>query len=137
MYQTDYIMRTIRQFADMLAALLFGARAGGQDVTFNDLNDLSLTFVGLNLDVLTALSAPQLVSLHSATGTLDVTKVYISARLLYQLAEQENDEERALPLKDKALSLLLEVRKELNGYLNEEHEVLTKGLEQDLEGRRL
>lgn len=116
----------------MLAALLFGARAEGQAITFNDLNDLSLTFVGLNLDVLTVLSAPQLVSLHSATGTLDITKVYISARLLYELAEGECDAERALPLRNRALSLLLAVHDELNGYLNEEHETLTNRLRDDL-----
>ncbi len=63
---------------------------------------------------------------------LDVNKVYVSARLIYQLAEQDGNKERALPLKDKALDLLLEVYERLGGYLNEKHESLTWNLKHDL-----
>lgn len=80
-----------------------------------------------------ALDTSQILRLYSATGNLDVTKTYISARLLCQLAEQESAAERALPLKDRALDLLFEVHEELNGYLNEEHESLMQILRSDLE----
>lgn len=132
MNQPDYIMKTIQQFAEMLAALLFGARAKDQYIAFNDLNELSLTFTGLSLGTLTSLSTPQILSLYSVMEELDVNKVYVSARLIYQLAEQDSNKERALPLKDKALDLLLEVYERLGGYLNEEHESLTQNLKHDL-----
>lgn len=133
MYQPDYIMRTIKQFSEMLAALLFGARASGQEVTFDDLEELSLTFTGLSLATLTALRTPQLLNLFSVTGSLDVEKVYVSARLLYQLAEQEGDAARAHSLKRKALDLLLRVFQVLKGYLNDEHEALVRELQEGLE----
>ena len=132
MYQPDYIMRTIKQFSEMLAALLFGARTKGQEVTFNDLEELSLTFTGLSLKTLMALPTSQLLNLFSVTGALDIEKVYVSARLLYQLAEQEGDTERALALKKKARDLLLRVFQVFGGYLNEEHEALVKELQEDL-----
>ena len=127
MYQTDYITRTIKQFSDMLAALLFGARAKGQDVTYSDLEELSLSFTGLTLDTLVTLSSSQLVSLFSVAG-LDINKVYASARLLHQLSEQERSEEKAALLNQKALRLLEKVHQRLGGYLNEEHETLTQSL---------
>ncbi len=127
MYQTDYIMRTIKQFSEMLAALLFGARARGQELTFSDLEELSLSFTGLTLDTLVALNGSQLVSLFSVAG-LDINKVYVSARLLHQLGEQERSEEKASALKQKALRLLEVVYQRLGGYLNEEHETLTQSL---------
>ena len=127
MYQTDYITRTIKQFSEMLAALLFGARAKGQDVTYSDLEELSLSFTGLTLDTLVTLSSSQLVSLFSVAG-LDINKVYASARLLHQLSEQERSEEKAALLNQKALRLLEKVHQRLGGYLNEEHETLTQSL---------
>ena len=127
MYQTDYITRTIKQFSEMLAALLFGARAKGQDVTYSDLEELSLSFTGLTLDTLVTLSSSQLVSLFSVAG-LDINKVYASARLLHQLSEQERSEEKAALLSQKALRLLEKVHQRLGGYLNEEHETLTQSL---------
>ncbi len=130
MYQSDYIMRTIRQFSEMLAALLFGARAKGQEVAFSDLQELSLTFTGLNLETLTAFSAPQLINLYSVTGGLDINKVYVSARLLYQLAEEDRSETTAL--REKALALLLETHRALGGFLNDEHEALVRELQNDL-----
>ena len=127
MYQTDYITRTIKQFSEMLAALLFGARAKGQDVTYSDLEELSLSFTGLTLDTLVTLSSSQLVNLFSVAG-LDINKVYASARLLHQLSEQERSEEKAALLNQKALRLLEKVHQRLGGYLNEEHETLTQSL---------
>ncbi len=127
MYQTDYITRTIKQFSEMLAALLFGARAKGQDVTYSDLEELSLSFTGLTLDTLVTLSSSQLVSLFSVAG-LDINKVYASARLLHQLSKQERSEEKAALLNQKALRLLEKVHQRLGGYLNEEHEMLTQSL---------
>ena len=127
MYKTDYIMRTIKQFSEMLAALLFGARVKGEDVAFSDLEELSLTFTGLTLDMLTALGSSQLLSLFSVTGELDINKTYASARLLHQLADQET-EANATALNRKALALLLKVYWELGGYLNDEHESLTQTL---------
>ena len=129
MYQPDYIMRTIKQFSEMLAALLFGARARGQEVTFNDLEELNLTFTGLSLETLIALGPQQLRNLYAATGTLDIDKVYISARLLYQLSEQEGEAARALALKEKALKLLLEVHRVFGDFLSDEHEVLVSELQ--------
>ena len=131
MYQPDTIMRTIKQFSEMLAALLFGARAKGQ-VTFNDLEELSLTFTGLSLETLIALGPQQLRNLYSATGTLDIDKVYISARLLYQLSEQEGEAARALALREKALKLLLEVHRVFGDFLNNEHEALVSELQTKL-----
>ena len=132
MYQPDTIMRTIKQFSEMLAALLLGARAKGQEVTFNDLEELSLTFTGLSLETLIALGPQQLCNLYSATGTLDIDKVYISARLLYQLSEQEGEASRALALKEKALKLLLEVHRVFGDFLNDEHEALVSELQTTL-----
>ena len=111
----------------MLAALLFGARAKGEEVTFSDLEELSLSFTGLTLNTLTNLSSSQLVSLFSVAG-LDINKVYVSARLLHQLGEQERSEEKAALLNQKALRLLEVVYQRLGGYLNEEHETLTQRL---------
>ena len=128
MYQTDYIMRTVKQFSEMLAALLFGAKAKGGTLSFGDLDELSLTFTGLTLDTLTALSSSQIIRLFSVNG-LDVNKVYASARVLHQLAEQEGSAERTVVLKQKALDLLLEVHRRLGGYLNEEHETLIHTLQ--------
>ena len=102
-YKTDYIMRTIKQFSEMLAALVFGARTKGEDIAFSDLEELSLSFAGLSLDTLLAVSNSQLLSLFSATGELDVNKVYVSARLIHQLAEQERSEAEASVLKQRAL----------------------------------
>ncbi len=133
MNQPDYITRTIQQFAETLAALLFGVRSKGQDITFNDLNELSLTFTGLSLDTLAPLSTQQILSLYSVTGELDIDKVYVSARLLYQLAEQESDKEKTLFLKNKVLDLLLEVYEKLGEYLNEDHKSFTQNLKDDLE----
>lgn len=126
-------MRTIQQFAELLSALLFGARSKDQYITFNDLNELSLTFTGLSLGTLTSLSTQQILSLYSVMEELDINKVYVSARLLHQLAEQDSDEERAFPLKNKALDLLLEIHDKLDGYLNEDHESLTQSLKNTLE----
>ncbi len=128
MCQTDYIMRTIKQFSEMLAALLFGARDRGQDVAFNDLDELSLSFTGITLDTLLAFSSSQIINLFSVTGEMDINKVYVSARLLHQLAEQESSEEGAVVLKSKVLDLLSEVYGELGGYLNDEHEALAQSL---------
>ena len=132
MYQPDYIMRTIKQFSEMLAALLFGARAEGRVVTFNDLEELSLSFTGLSLETVTTLGMSQLLSLYSVTGTLDINKAYVSARLLCQLAEQEGDTERAAALREKALNLLLRVYAVLGNFLNDEHERLTRELQEVL-----
>ena len=127
MYEPDYIMRTIKQFSEMLAAILFGATNG--QVTLDDLEELSVTFTGLSLGTLTALGTPQLLTLYSVIGTLDIDKAYVSARLLYQLAEQEGEASRALMLKEKALALSLEVRRVLGGFLNDEHESLVQELQ--------
>lgn len=127
MNDSDYIMRTIRQFSQVLAALLFGKRDAGQAVTFNDLDELSLNFTGLSLDFLQSLPTDQVLSLFAATGDLDVDKVYVTAALLHQLAEQEPQASaRRLELSKKALRLLSEIRYRLGDYLNEEHESLTE-----------
>ncbi len=131
MYETDYIMRTVKQFSEMLAALLFGARAKGRDISFGDLDELSLSFTGLSLNTLTSLSSAQIISFFSVTG-LDVNKVYASATLLHQLAEQESSAEKATVSRRKALALLLEVHRRLGDYLNEEHETLTRTLNSQL-----
>ena len=128
MYESDYLMRMIRQFAEMLAALLFGKRSKGQDITFEELNELSLSFTGLSLHLLITLDSTQILNLYSAGGKVDITKAYVSARLFCQLAEQERSGERTLLLKSKALDLLNEVHQQLDGYLNEEHESLTQSL---------
>ena len=132
-YKSDYITRTIEQFAQMLARLLFGARSAGQTITFGDLEELSLTFTGLTLDTLSSLGTSQLLGLYAVTGELDINKVYISARLLHQLAEQEGSPPRALALRGKALALLSEIHEQLGGYLNEEHEALMTRLEDGLQ----
>ena len=120
----DYIMRAIKQFSEMLAALLFGARDKGENITFSELEELSFSFTGISLDTLLTLSSSQIVHLFSVTGEMDSNKVYVSARLLYQLAEQESSEEREGMLRRKAEDLLLAVYRELGGYLNDEHEAL-------------
>ena len=132
MYSSDYIMRTIQQFSEMLAAILFGARTSGQEVKFQDLQELSLTFTGLTLETLTALGTPQLLNLYSVTGELDINKVYASARLLHQLALGEGETQRALALEKKSLALLLKAYQALGGFLNDEHESLTAELQAKL-----
>lgn len=128
MYQTDYITRTIRQFSQMLAALLFGARDSGQEVAFSDFDELSVSFTGISLDTLLTFSSSQIINLFSVTGEMDIDKVYVTARLLHQLAEKESSEEGAAVLKRKVLDLLSEVHRELSGYLNDEHESLARRL---------
>ena len=123
----DYITRAIKRFSEMLAALL-GARDKGENITFSELEELSFSFTGISLDTLLTLSSSQIVYLFSLTGEMDNNKVYVSARLLYQLAEQENSEEREGVLRRKVADLLLAVYRELGGYLNDEHEVLAQRL---------
>lgn len=129
MYRTDYIMRTIKQFSEMLAALLFDTRAAGEDVAYKDLDKLSSSFTGFALDALIAMPSSQILTLFSITGQLDINKSYASACLLHQLAKQESSEETKTMLNDKALDLLLEVKTQLGEFLNDEHEALIDGLQ--------
>lgn len=131
MYQDDYLTRTIKQFAEMLAALLFGARARGEPPSFSELDELSWSFTGLGLSTLLALEAKQLLQLFSGGGELDVNKAYVSAQLLYQMAQEAVPEETK-QLYQKALLLLDAVSLHLNGYLNEEHEQLARTLRDTL-----
>lgn len=126
--QNDYITRTIRQFARMLAALI--KRRGS--VTFDDLNDLSLDFTGLDLGLLRSLGTGQLISLFTVAGEVNVEKLYIAATLLYQLAQIVPDEAR-VKLESRVLELLIRVRGEFGDYLNAEHEVLIEQLASHLE----
>lgn len=122
-------MRTIQQFSEMLAALLFDANTAGEEVTYKELDKLSSSFTGMGLDTLSSISGPQLIALFSIAGDLDVNKCYASARLIHQLAEQDSDEDEKLKLKAKSLDLLIEVREQLGEYLNDEHQALTEELE--------
>jgi len=127
--ESDYIMRTIKQFSEMLAALLFGKRAAGQVVNFSELDELSLSFTGLSLGFLKNLSAEQILSLYAATGELDIDKVYVTARLLYTLAEQEPETSAyRLGASKKVLRLLTEIHEQLGDFLDEEHASLIKKL---------
>ena len=128
MYSSDYITRTIKQFSDMLAAILFGTHATGQTDSYDALNELSLDFTGLGLDVLTSVNVRQLLNLYSLNGELDVNKVYVSGRLLYQLAEQ--DPAVAQSYRAKALELFVRASGQAGGFLNEEHKTITDELMQ-------
>lgn len=110
----------------MLVALLFGARDGGQ-VAFSDLDELSVSFTGISLDTLLTLESSQIVNLFSLTGEMDVDKVYVSARLLHQLAEESSGEGSAA-LRRRVLDLLSDVYRELGEHLNDEHEALAQRL---------
>lgn len=110
----------------MLAAILFGTHATEQTDTYDALNELSLDFTGLGLDMLASVSVPQLLSLYALSGELDVNKVYVSGRLLYQLAEQETSPDAAQTYKAKALELFLTSGQ--GGFINDEHEVMTQKL---------
>ena len=130
MYQDDYLTRTLKQFADTLAALL-GARVRGEPPSFGELDELSWSFTGLGLKTLLSLSAPQLLQLFSVGGELDVNKAYISAQLLCQLARDDASQDSA-KLHREALQLLNAVSLHLGDYLNEEHRRLSEELESEL-----
>ncbi len=133
MYNTDYIMRTIKQFSEMLAALLFNARSTGEEVSYDDLNELSSSFTGLSLDALLTMSSAQLLALFSLTGQLDINKAYASACLIHQTSMQEGSSHNQSLQKATALDLLLEIKNQLGDYLNEEHKNLTISLTAELQ----
>jgi len=131
MYKSDYIMRTIKQFAETLAALVFNARSNDDEVSYSDLEELSTSFSGLTLDTLTSMNSSQLIGLFSITGELDINKTYASACLLHQLSKQESSEEDSISQKHTALDLLIAIKEKLGEYLNDEHQVLVEELQAD------
>lgn len=131
MYKSDYIMRTIKQFAEMLAALVFNARSNDDEVSYSDLEELSTSFSGLTLDTLTSMNSSQLLGLFSITGELDINKSYASACLLHQLSKQESSEQDAIRQKNITLELLIAIKEHLGDYLNDEHQALMEELQND------
>ena len=124
-------MRTIKQFSEMLASILFGVRSRGEELSLVDLEELSVSFSGFSLPGLIKMDSAQLISLFSVTGDLDVNKAYSSAMLLHTLAKQED--ENALMLKPKALDLFVAVYDRLGNYLNGEHEDIVVSLKREFE----
>jgi len=129
MYKSDYLMRMIQQFSEMLAALLFNARSTGEPVSYKDLNELSSSFTGLTLDTLRTMNSSQLISLFSITGQLDINKTYASACLIHQLSKQESSEQNKAVQENLALELLVEIKNQLGEYLNDEHKTLVEDLQ--------
>lgn len=125
-------MRTIKQFAETLAALVFNARSNDDDVSYSDLEELSTAFTGLTLDTLLSMSSAQLIALFSITGELDINKSYAGACLLHQLSKQESSEDDALKQKHTTLDLLTAIKETLGEYLNDEHQALSEELQADL-----
>ncbi len=103
-------MRTIKQFSEMLAAILFGVRSRGDELSLDDIEELSVSFTGFSLSSLMKMDSTQLIALFSVKGDLDINKTYSSAILLHTLAKQNHA--MTLLLNKKALKLFEAVHKQ-------------------------
>ena len=83
MFEKDYIIRIIHQFAQMLALILFRIRSGNIEEAHQDIQAASERFLGLKLDLILSLSNQELIEMLGVNGELDVEKSYIAAQLLF------------------------------------------------------
>lgn len=127
----DYIMRLIKQFTDALARVLPGkASSEVQNPSFEQLDELSLTFTDLSLSILRNLPTDQLIGLLSSGGRPDVHRTYMVGRLLLEDARAAtvSDEAALVSRGSKALYLISKSVTESEGFLDDEHEASTLAL---------
>lgn len=112
MFREDYVMRMIEQAMAAVTAILGLTRLDRYPEALAEVDRALQRFVGLNLSLVTALSAPELVAMLRWGERLDVGKVVVLAELLQAegdiyAAQRRAGEAQARYL--KAMELLLEV----------------------------
>ncbi|HXV59805.1 MAG TPA: DUF6483 family protein [Vicinamibacteria bacterium] len=112
MFQRDYILRLLEQFARAIGAILTLRKAGRLDDAEAAIAEASREFVGLDVDTLLALPVEQVVALLSPGGSPDPAKCLVVAELLFEKGEVStlrDDEASAYRARLRSLGLLLEV----------------------------
>jgi hypothetical protein len=112
MFRDDYIVRTIQQAAAVLARILGLNDSERYAEALQQVDAALQQFVGLNLGLVSGLSAPDLIEFARVGETLDVGKLVVLGELLY--AEGEIHRAQGLPTDAwgcyvRALEVLLEV----------------------------
>ncbi|HSF15778.1 MAG TPA: DUF6483 family protein [Vicinamibacteria bacterium] len=112
MFQRDYILRLLEQFARALGVILSLRKAGRLEDAEADIAEASREFVGLDVVTLLALPLDQVVALLSPGGSPDPAKCLVLAELLFEKGEVSalrDDEASAYRARLRSLGLLLEV----------------------------
>ena len=87
MFEKDYLMRMIRQFAKLLAEVLLKIKSGNVEEAQSEIQAASQKYLGLRFDFLLGASNQQLVDIFSIGGRLDAEKCYITAQLFFHEAK--------------------------------------------------
>ena len=110
MVQKDYIMRIIEQFAKSLAKIA-GYRVQQQHAeALENISEAFSLFVGLDSDMVAAMSDTELISLLKHDGVLDVRKCIFLAELLKEqgdVYDNQTESDDACDSRLKALSMYL------------------------------
>jgi hypothetical protein len=112
MFRDDYIIRTIQQAAAVLARILGLNDSERQAEALQAIDAALQQFVGLNLGLVSGLSAPDLIEFARVGETLDVGKLVVLGQLLYAEGEIHRSQGRdgdAWGCHVRALEILLEV----------------------------
>jgi hypothetical protein len=109
MFEKDYLMRMIRQFAKFLAEVLFKIKSGNVEEARSNIQAASQKYLGLRFDFLLGTSNQQLVDIFSIGGRLDAEKCYITAQLFFHEAKAREtiNSEDSYGCYVRALDLLL------------------------------
>ena len=109
MFEKDYIMRMIQQFAKLLAEVLFKIRSGNVEEAQSDIQSASQKYLGLGFDFLLGTSNQHLVNIFSIGGRLNAEKCYIAAQLFFHEAKarEAKNPEDSFRCYIRALDLLL------------------------------
>jgi hypothetical protein len=87
MFRDDYIVRTIQQAAAALARILGLNDAERHAEALQQVDSALQQFVGLNLGLVSGLSAPDLIEFARVGEALDVGKLVVLGELLYAQGE--------------------------------------------------
>lgn len=136
MLQRDYLTRMVQQLAQMLAAIVAGARGRGEIESRERLDTVSRTFTGLGLETLERLPYEHLHAAFSTDGTLAVERALAAARVLHARIEVAQAR-GAAPDATQALTayrLLTDVVLAVGGFVDEAHERAFTKLHDGLSG---
>ena len=122
MFEKDYIMRMIQQFARFLAAVLFKIKSGSVEQAQLDIQSASQQYLGLRFDFLLGIPNQELVNIFSIGGQLDGERCYIAAQLfiLEAKAREAEHPEGSYGCYLRALDLLLICVRQLDEALKNE-----------------
>jgi len=102
MIAKDFIERQIETLTAVIAKIIFKKEINAHQEVKAEISNACKSLIGLDFNFIDSLPLPQLVSFFSITGTLDITKSLVAAKL-FNLASDSGTDEENRAMKEKSL----------------------------------